>query len=181
MFQEKGYAQTRLSDIARKAETQAGSIYYHFASREAIVAEVLEVANARTVECVRERLDRLPPDASVRDRIEAAVQGHLGLVLSGDPFTRAHMRIFDQIPKNIRDHFLGVLDEYADVWRTLFEDARKAGQFRSDIDLSVARLLLLGMLNWAVEWYRPGRLSVEQIGHQVTALFLDGISAPERE
>ena len=175
-FQKNGFAQTRISDIAKRAKTQAGSIYYHFESRDKIVFEVLRIANAKTFEWVQERLDRLPPDASAKDRIAAAIQGHLALVLSGDRFTRAHMRIFDQIPAEIRDHFLHVLDEYADLWRQLFEQLRTEQAFRPEIDPSVARLLLLGMLNWSIEWYRPGRLTVEQLGHQTTLLFLNGIS-----
>ena len=37
-FLEKGYAATRLSDIATAAGMQAGSIYYHFDSKEQIMA-----------------------------------------------------------------------------------------------------------------------------------------------
>ena len=175
VFQSKGYALARLSDIAKRAKTQTGSIYYYFASREAIVAEVLRVANERTAATVLGRIAELPADAPVRDRIEAAIRGHFAIVLSGDSYASAHMRIFDQTPKKVREHFLRVLDENAEVWRDLFAEARAAGLLRPDVDLSVMRLLLLGMINWSIEWYKPGRLSVDEIARQATILFIEGV------
>lgn len=175
VFQKKGYALARLSDIAKRAKTQTGSIYYYFASREAIVAEVLRVANERTAAFVNGHIAALPAGAPVRDRIEAAIHGHFAIVLSGDHYASAHMRIFDQTPKKVREHFLRVLDENAEVWRDLFAEARDAGVIRTDVDLSVMRLLLLGMMNWSIEWYKPGKLTVEQIARQATILFLEGV------
>src|SRR5690606_29997580 len=103
-------------------------------------------------------------------RITAAIHGHLAVVLSGDDYTSAHMRIFDQIPNSLREHFLQVLDENSQLWRSLLQEARAKGLVRDDLDLSVVRLLLLGMMNWSVEWYREGRLTPEQIADQVTIL-----------
>lgn len=127
VFQDKGYALARIGDIAKKAGTQPSSIYYYFDSREAIVEEVLSIANIRTAASVRGAMDALPGDASLRDRITAAIHGQVSSVLSGDPYTAAHMRIFDQIPPKMRAHFLRVLDENAEMWRALLFEARQNG------------------------------------------------------
>jgi AcrR family transcriptional regulator len=175
MFRRKGYALTRLSDIAKKARTQTSSIYYYFESREAIVAEVLEIANQRTATFVLNALAELPDGASVRDRITAAIRGHFAVALSEDEYISAHMRIFDQIPAKLREHFLRVLDENAQVWRALFQEAKVAGEIREDLDLSVLRLLLLGMMNWSIEWYKPGRLTPDEIARQAAIMLFEGI------
>lgn len=175
VFQSKGYALTRLTDIAKRAKTQVGSIYYYFPSREAIVDEVLRIANERTESFVLGRIAELPADACVEAKIEAAIHGHFAIVLSGDHYASAHMRIFDQTPKRVREHYLRVLDKNAQVWRDLFAEARTEGVLREDVDLSVMRLLLLGMMNWSIEWYKPGRLPVEEIANQAATLFLDGV------
>lgn len=176
VFRQKGYALTRLSDIAKKARTRTSSIYYYFESREAIVGEVLRIANEQTVRFVTESLAALPAETSPREKIIAAIRGHFTLVLSGNPYTFAHMRIFDQIPPKLREHFLRVLDEYAQVWRGLLVEAQEAGEIRTDLNLSVVRQLLLGMMNWSIEWYRPDAgLSPEQIAEQAAAILLDGL------
>ncbi|MBX3597702.1 MAG: TetR family transcriptional regulator [Rhizobiaceae bacterium] len=176
VFRQKGYALTRISDIAKLARTQSSSIYYHFESREAIVEEVLRIANGRTRERVINAIGALPRDASVRDRIGAAIHGHLEIVLAGDHYIAAHIRIFDQLPADLRKRFLRVLDENAELWRTLLNEAQSEGMIRSDLDLSVIRQLLIGMMNWSVEWYRVGRLSPPQIADQIAVLFFDGVT-----
>ncbi|MFA5664562.1 TetR family transcriptional regulator [Castellaniella sp.] len=174
-FKEKGYALTRLTDIAKRAHAQTSSIYYYFESREAIVVEVLRIANDRTLQRVNDFLAELPLDATVEDRLTAAIRGHYDIVLSQDPYTMAHMRIFDQVPPNIKKQFLGVLDETTAIWRQLLLEGQASGAIRADIDLSVTRQLLLGMMNWSIEWFRPGRLSVEDIAQQTATILFDGI------
>lgn len=156
VLRTKGYALARLSDIAKRARTQPSSIYYYFESREAIVAEVLRIANERTNAAVLDALAEVPETASAREKITAVMTGHLMLVLSGDPYTSAHIRIFAQLPVKLRKHFLEVMDENSDVWRSLFEEARRENIIRPDFNLSVLRLQVLGMLNWSIEWYAPG-------------------------
>jgi AcrR family transcriptional regulator len=175
IFQEKGYALTRLTDVAKRAKAQTSAIYYYFESREAIVAEVLRIANDRTLQRVNDFIAELPPDATVEDKITAAIRGHYDIVLSQDPYTMAHMRIFDQVPENIKQQFLGVLDETTQIWRQLLREARDIGIIREDADLSVTRQLLLGMMNWSIEWFHPGRLSVDEVARQTAALLFNGI------
>lgn len=175
IFQDKGYALTRLTDIAKRARAQTSSIYYYFESREAIVAEVLRIANERTLQRVNDFLAELPPDASVQDKITAAIRGHYDIVLSQDPYTMAHMRIFDQVPEKIKQQFLGVLDETTQIWRQLLKEGQLTGVIREDLDLSVTRQLLLGMMNWSIEWFRPGRLSVDDIARHTAAMLFTGI------
>ena len=59
----KGYAAARLADIASEADTQAGSLYYHFESREALVEEVLDIAIDRVTAYVEEQVKRLRADS----------------------------------------------------------------------------------------------------------------------
>jgi TetR/AcrR family fatty acid metabolism transcriptional regulator len=46
----KGYARTSLNDIAREAEMSKGAVHYHFPSKEALVAKVLETATDAVAE-----------------------------------------------------------------------------------------------------------------------------------
>ncbi len=41
VFSRRGFSGARLSDVAKVANMKAGSLYYHFASREELVAEVM--------------------------------------------------------------------------------------------------------------------------------------------
>src|SRR5262249_55525242 len=53
LFRQQEYSATTLRQIAGLAKTKAGSIYYHFDSKEEIVAEILERGLQHVVDSVK--------------------------------------------------------------------------------------------------------------------------------
>src|SRR5262245_1511937 len=73
---ERGYADARLTDIAGRAGMQAGSLYYHFASREELVGEILRLGIETSWDLVATAVGRLPPTTTPIDRLAAAIRAH---------------------------------------------------------------------------------------------------------
>lgn len=177
VFRQKGYIGSRLSDIATVAGLQAGSLYYHFDSREALVEEVLRLAEERTRQFVKLRIESLPAGSSKVDRLRTAIAAHGIAVLEISDYTSAAIRIMNQVPEEIRRRRLASQREYERVWDRLLEDARQAHEIRSDVDLYAIRMLIFGALNSAAEWYHPGRgLRGEQLAEQFADVFMHGLS-----
>jgi AcrR family transcriptional regulator len=179
VFSEKGYAGARLADIAAAAGMQAGSLYYHFPGREELVEEVLRQGVDRTHDRVRRSVEALGDNASALDRVRAAIAGHVRAVLQIGDYTSANIRIFGQIPDEIRTRHLVDQRRYGAYWKELLEAARAAGEIRADADLSVTRMLILGAANWSAEWYRPdGNLSPDDVADELVTLVCDGLARP---
>src|SRR5581483_5331246 len=170
VFRDKGYAGARLSDIAEAADMHTPGVYYYFGSKEDLVEEVLRVGVARVA--------AVPDGASALDRLRAAIEGHVLMVLEIGDYTSANIRIFGQLPDDIRQRHLAQQRAYGDLWRSLLEEARATGELRADLDLSVVRMLILGALNWTVEWHRPGALSAGEVARHATAMICEGLAAP---
>src|ERR1700685_2746152 len=102
LFARHGFAATSLRDIADAAGMKAGSLYYHFTSREEIVAEVLRIG-IETVEAAVRGVAARPHDATDPSLVlRLAVRAHLsGLHTLGD-YTSANVRIFGQVPADVR-------------------------------------------------------------------------------
>ncbi|MDP6173888.1 MAG: helix-turn-helix domain-containing protein, partial [Rhodospirillales bacterium] len=83
-FRDKGYGATRLTDIASAAHIQAGSLYYHFDSKEQMLDEVLARGHGRVFDGVRGRIKELGGRASYRERLRAAIRVHLETNLEHD-------------------------------------------------------------------------------------------------
>ena len=173
----KGYSGTRLSDIARHAQVRAPAIYYYFPSREDVIEEVMWVGVARMRAHVREALDALPPQAGPLDRIDAAVEAHLRHELEISDYTRAAIRNAGQLPEHIQTRQLAEANRYGDLWRGLISDAARAGELRADLDLRAARMLILGALHWAVEWWNPRRGSLTTVVQTAQSLVRQGLRA----
>jgi AcrR family transcriptional regulator len=174
LFRHHGYAATTLREVADASGIKAGSIYYHFESKEQILGEVLDKGIQVVADAVRSRVDALPPSATGRERVAAAVEGHLwGLLHHGD-FTSANIRIYGQIPTAAKNRHRMVRRAYADYWDRLLGEALQRGELRADTSTAVIRLFVIGALNWTVEWYNPQKGSFQEFVKQVTDIVFDG-------
>lgn len=175
-FRDKGYVATRLQDIAEVAGLRAGSIYYHFASKEHILEAVLAIGIVRLRQALSDALAGLPAEASHRDRIFAAARAHLSTLLAQGAYTSANIRIFGQIPEEIRTRHREERREYEQDWRVLLRAAQEAGEIHGGVDLRLMRLFLLGGLNWTIEWYQDGgAASIDTIAESCCRGLFEGV------
>lgn len=177
VLSSKGFAGTRLSDVAEYAELQAPAIYYYFGSREELIEEVMYCGIAELRKHVQDALDDLPPETSPLERIMVAVEAHLRHELEISDYATASIRNSRQIPQRLRTRQLKEETAYGRVWRRLFDNALTDGQIRTDLDPRYAQLLVLGALNWAAEWRDPRRDSVDGIVVTAQSLVRHGLSA----
>jgi AcrR family transcriptional regulator len=175
VLSSKGFAGTRLSDVAEYAELQAPAIYYYFESREELIEEVMYCGIAELRKHVQDALDDLPPETSPLERIMAAVEAHLRHELEISDYATASIRNSRQIPEHLRTRQLKEEKAYGRVWRRLFDNALADGQIRTDLDPRYAQLLVLGALNWAAEWRDPRRDSVDGIVVTAQSLVRHGL------
>ena len=180
IFRRDGYASARLSDIAGEIGMKAGSLYYHFSgSREALVEAVLEAGTQRTHARLVERLAR-PAPAGCADhltRIGAAIETHLVMVLAQEDIASATIKLIWQVPAQLRDKVLAEQRAYGALWRALLVEARDAGAIRADVDLSIVRMAIMGALNWAADWYKPGRMTPGEVAGDITRMVIGGLAA----
>jgi AcrR family transcriptional regulator len=174
-FGERGYATTTLRTIADAAGIKAGSIYYHFESKDEIAACVLDAGIEAINDAVHARLEALPADADARTRLAAAVSGHLWGMLHHGEFTAAHIRIYRYVSDPARRRHEPVRAAYTALWDTLLGEAAAAGALRRDVPLKLVRQFLIGALNWPVDWYDARRGNFDTFAAQMTAMVCDGI------
>lgn len=172
LFREHGYAAASLRDIADAAGMRTASMYYHFGSKDDIIAEVLNIAVQTVFAEVRRGVEALK-DASPILRIRAAVEAHLRAVFETNDYNGASIRIFAQIPPHIAEMTAEQREEYVGFWRALLKEAQSAGLLRG-VDLTLLRLFLFGAMNWAPQWYKPGEYSLSDIAGELCDIFLFG-------
>lgn len=162
VLSRKGFAGTRLGDVAEHADCQAPAIYYYFDSRERLIEEVIWQGIAKLVVYVREAVEA-ESAATPAEKLNIALEAHLRYVLSESDYTMASIRNAAQIPIDLRDRQLAEQGKYAELWRRLFREAKLAGQLRPGVDERLARMLLLGALNWTTEWWQPRGETLETL------------------
>ncbi len=177
LFRREGYATVSLRDIAAESGMKAGSLYYHFESKEVIVVEILNIGVRRVHEAVEQAIGALPPQAPIAHVIGSAIQAHLRALHESGDYTSANIRIFGQVPDSIRNGHIAVRRSYEALWADLLGRGVASGELRGDISITGLRAFLLGAMNTSLEWLEPRRGGLTRIGNDLASIVLDGASA----
>jgi AcrR family transcriptional regulator len=151
-FARGGFEAASMRDIAREVGMLAGSMYYHFDSKDAVIEAVYALGVAQVTASVDHAL------AGVRGpwpRLEAACVGHLEALLADSPFARVMTADLSRLPPDLRRRLVARRDAYERRFTALVADL----SLPRGLSRHLLRLHVLGALNWAPTWYRPGAAS----------------------
>jgi AcrR family transcriptional regulator len=176
LFATKGFKNTTVRDIADAAGILSGSLYHHFASKEAMVDEIL---SSFQEELFGKYAEIIAGDDDPRAKLEAAVRVSFEAI--------DHHRDEVAIFQNEAD-YLGTFDRFGyladrnlesrDVWLTLLGEGIRSGALRQDLDVELVYRFIRDTVWVAVRWYRPGgKLSHHDVADQYLTILLDGITS----
>jgi AcrR family transcriptional regulator len=174
IFSQQGYQSASLKDIAAAADMKAGSLYYHFSSKEALMIEVLDKSIQFIIDTVGEELEKLEGEYPFKEALKAHIRGHLTAILEHADYTTTTIRNNGQLPKAVQLAAHNKREQYEQQWRTLMVQGKTEGVIREDIDEQLLRLMILGSLNWSSVWYKPSGESIDTLVDKYTDLFLNG-------
>ncbi len=177
LFRQEGYAATSLRSIAQACDMKAGSLYYHFASKDQIVSEVLDIGVQRVFDAVRRAVEGLPSDANLAVTLQCAIAAHLGALLHAHDFTSANIRIFGQVPLEVRETHKSLRKRYEQYWRKMLLALQHRGEIRDGVDLQRTVFYLFGAMNWTTEWYDQKKSGLAAMAGELTDLVTNGLRA----
>lgn len=177
LFSQHGYKGTTLRDIAAKLDMKAGSIYYHFASKEELVLEILTIGLRNIIDTVVSDVEALPNGATPKEVLLTATKAHLFALLEKRDYTSTSIRNYGQMPPAVQEEGRIIRDKYEDMWRIWLQHAQDAGDIKQSINLKILRLSLLSTLNGTLVWYRKGALTIEEIAESQIDVYWSGISS----
>ena len=173
----KGYAAATLTEIAAVAKMQAGSLYYHFDSKDAIVEEVLRVGIDHARDAIRSALSAAGDDASGHGRLMAAVVAYVTAITIDSDFTQANIRCFEESPEDTRENLAVPLREFVNGWVRLIESGQRDGSLRNDVEARVIARMTIAAMNSVVGWWRPdGELNIDGVARMFASTMVDGLS-----
>src|SRR5690606_39421459 len=102
MMRRVGYSEMSLRDLAAEVNMKAGSLYYHFASKDDLAAEVMRIGVEAIEAEVRRGLAE-EADRSAAERLSIAIRIHLETLLEKSDFVSSHTRCYPFVPETVRE------------------------------------------------------------------------------
>lgn len=175
LFRQQGFAATSTRDIAAAAGMRSGSPFYHFENKEALLAAVMlegmRWATGRQAGAMHAATAR-GQALSARDCLRVLVRNHLEVLLGPESdFIPVMLYEWRSLSELEREAVNGLRREYEAVWVPVLQALCDGGELRGDP--SLARLMIFGALNWAVQWFEPGRrATLDDLTDAALQLFL---------
>ena len=166
LFEDKGYMNTSVDDIAHKLGFTKGSFYYYWKNKQAIVQEIHD----RGLRVINEQLDRVVDEESSSEvRLEKAIRNHVEAVAHNRAIIAVLLGDFPFSEETLEGR-----RAYARRFQKLVEEGIAAGVVR-DQDPKMLTFAILGLCNSVARWYSPeGHMSAKEISDLFAGFAADG-------
>jgi TetR/AcrR family transcriptional regulator, cholesterol catabolism regulator len=142
-----GPAGASLGGIAAVAGLKTGSVYFHFASKDELIATMLEEGLRESLRLLEEAVAAVPDAADARARLRAAIRAHLRALHELDDYAAVVLArgTARQVPAAAE--FRELRKQYGARWWDLVAEAQSAGAIAGEVDPADVRDLLFGAMN----------------------------------
>ena len=175
IFRDRGFDATAVSDIARTVRMTKAGLYHYFPSKEAMLFEIM------TFGLERMEHEVIRPAASVRDpetRLRQLLTEHARIITRAEGAVAQLFHERRAPPSSMRKVITEQERRYFHLVRDTLKEIKSAGRLR-DVEISLAALSLIGMVQWLPHWFRPsGRLTNDQAAREIADLALASVLKP---
>ncbi len=119
LFAARGFHGVSVADIGAACGISGPALYKHFASKDAVLAEMLVSISERLLEVGRERSASAADPA---DAVRALVDWHVDFALRDRPLIVVQDRDWESLPDDAREQVRRLQREYVDLWADRLRD-----------------------------------------------------------
>lgn len=169
LFRRKGFDAATTRDIAAAAGMHAGSPFYHFENKGALLHAVMEEGMQSAMQRQAKVLDAA---LSPADQLRLLIRSHFD-TLHGPGRDFIPVMLYESRSLNARQRaaIARLQRQYEAPWMPVLEALARSGRLR--VDAHFGRLLIFGALNWTAQWFdaRKGA-SLDELTDAAMALFI---------
>lgn len=122
LFAQKGFHGVSVAELGAACGISGPALYKHFASKDAMLAEMLVSISERLLV---EGTARATSATQARPAIEALVEWHIEFSLSHRALIVVQDRDWSSLPEEARERVRSLQREYVDVWATQLRRAHR--------------------------------------------------------
>lgn len=170
LYAEKGFAGASAADLARALGVSKALVYHYYASKEAILYEVMD-EHLRALDAAAEKVlaRRLAPEATLRELARAFMRLYVGAVAR-------HKVLLNELDALPADQRVAIV---ARQRRLIAEVETLLTRIQPALTAPLARpaaMLFFGMINWTHTWFRAGGgASAQAVADLATDIALEGL------
>ncbi|SER86461.1 TetR/AcrR family transcriptional regulator [Psychrobacillus sp. OK032] len=166
---EKGYFGTTMEEIAASLLMTKGSIYYYFKDKQDLLYQSQKVLLEQSLINIEEisRMELLSP----KEKLGKAMFVHLEFLISELSTFAMGIKPEQVFTGEYLEEILRLRVKYADCFDELITEGIESGDFKS-VNVTISRNIILGAMNWVVQWYSPEKKGDAEIAEMISEYLL---------
>jgi TetR/AcrR family transcriptional regulator, cholesterol catabolism regulator len=178
LFDRVGYHNTNMEMVAQAANMRKPTLYHYIKSKEEIL---LRIHQTLLDDLIARHQEKAAQGLSREELLLGNIADILGHIARNRGYVRAFLEHYRELDPAIRKEISGARQAYFKIVTDLIADGVAAGEYHTE-DVNLSALFLLGQVNWAYQWYRPGSSPApEVIAREILHSFLYGLTRPVKE
>jgi TetR/AcrR family fatty acid metabolism transcriptional regulator len=179
VFAEKGFYNSRVSEIAKEASVADGTIYLYFKNKDDILISLFEEEFGQIVENMRKELDR---EKDVLQKIKKFAIAHLSIVSKQQQLGEVLGVEVRQSSKFMKEYINKPFIEYLNLIRSIVIEGQERGLIRKDLTPGIMKRALFGALDEMARYWvlsAKKKHSVSEAALQISDVFIRGMMTEE--
>jgi TetR/AcrR family transcriptional regulator, fatty acid metabolism regulator protein len=175
VFAEKGFYNTRISEIAREADVADGTIYLYFKNKDDILISLFEEEIGKICKIMQEELSKTE-DPMEKLRIFAS--RHLNLILKNRNLAEVLQVELRQSAKFMRKYVNKTFMDYINLARAIIIEGQNRGIFRKDLTPGIIKRAFFGALDEMASYWvlsSTKRHTPLESSLQISEIFIKGL------
>ncbi len=180
VFGRKGYAATRVEDIAKQANVTTGAIYHHFGGKSALYAALVESSSTRANQLAQQIVEESGTPATILKRLLVRMFQFAEEDREYRSVIELSVNKTEMVPElaSMNEQILESRRLLAQFFGNLISEGIEAGEFRPSLSPEDAALAIVGFMNGiGLIWIQDqGHFSIKERAESLVDLFLAGIA-----
>jgi AcrR family transcriptional regulator len=178
LFADNGFRETNLNDVAVQLGFRRQAVYHYFPSKEDILYELINRAGQSIATSAQ---PTLVADLDPAEKLAEVVRNHVRQLLTHLDIFRIQFSELFKLTSDRADMLRRDMWAYVHAIADVIEAGQKDGTF-VDVPAVTQALLIIGMCNGTIDWYRPSRspLSIDEIADYAARMALAGATGAKR-
>jgi len=144
VFSRKGFFNAKVSEIARTSGVADGTIYLYFKNKDDLLISLFEEKMGEVGSDVRARV---AAGERATEKLRIYIDNHMDLLEREADLVEVLQVELRQSTKFLKDYTPVKFLEYLDVLSGILEQGKRDGEFRPDLNVSVARRVVFGAMD----------------------------------
>ncbi|MYL45347.1 TetR family transcriptional regulator [Virgibacillus halodenitrificans] len=177
LFEKQGYHGVTVNQIVEDVGTSKGGFYHHFKTKDELLYVIHDTFISYALEKATKANDM---HESPTKKLQAIIHDFVKVF----DIYKPHISVFYQENIYLNEKYEVLIkkkrDQFKNIIMKALYEGKEQGEFRSDLQVDITGMAILGMVNWTYKWYHQGGFrTIDDISNIFVDLILHAVLESE--